>query len=192
MGNTLKRESQYGNQESKVHDAELYDSTGAPSKSVEQESMIQTSIVVDEKSAGTANLNESEAIESVIGRGNESLDLQHRIDQFFADYINAYNQRNVLLFTSYFEENAYENDTPFTKMLPIYHELFQKTSIVALKINSREQHEERDKIIVEGNFKVFIQYKNNRKISGSGPIRFELIDRGSTFKIDALSYEFSQ
>ena len=75
-------------------------------------------------------------------------------------------------------------------MLPIYQELFQKTSLVALEINSREQHKEKDKIIVEGKFKVFIQYKNNRKISGAGPIRFELIDRGSTLKVVALSYLF--
>jgi len=61
---------------------------------------------------------------------------------------------------------------------------------VSLEVNSREQHTERDKIIVEGNFKIFIQYKNNRNISGVGPIRFELIERGNSLKIKNLTYKF--
>ena len=84
-----------------------------------------------------------------------------------------------------------ENGKPFGKMQSIYDELFETTTAVTLQINDRELRQERENIVVEGTFEVFLQYKDNRKISGSGPITFMLVDRENRLKIKSLSYKFN-
>ncbi len=117
--------------------------------------------------------------------------LQQRVDQFFLGYIDAYNQRNIRIFTNYFNDNAVENGKPFQKMQPVYDELFEATKAVTLQINDRELHQEEENIVVEGIFEVFLQYKDNRKVSGSGPIIFILVDRENQLTIQNLSYKFN-
>jgi len=91
-----------------------------------QDSVKNTSVDAKEHSVNNTTQTMPEAVESGTLEANKEFDLQQRIDQFIADYINAYNQKNALLFTSYFEENSYENDKPFNEMLPIYNELFKR------------------------------------------------------------------
>ncbi len=116
---------------------------------------------------------------------------QQRVDQFLLGYIDAYTQRNIRVFTNYFIEDALENGKPFQEMQSIYDELFEATKAVTLQINDRELHQESENIVVEGTFEVFLLYKDNRKISGSGPIIFILVDQGNGLKIKNLSYEFN-
>ncbi len=116
-------------------------------------------------------------------------DIQSRIDTFLDDYIKAYQQRNLTLFAGFFAADAVENGKPFTSMLPIYSKLFADTSAVTLKVEKTSWQQLDGKISFQGSFKVHVQYNDSHMFSGSGPIRFVLMDDNS-FRVSVLEYKF--
>ncbi len=117
-------------------------------------------------------------------------DMQSRIDAFLDNYIQAYQQRNLILFSSFFEANAVENGKPFSSELPTYKELFATTSDISLKVEKTSWQQLDGKIDVQGIFKFHVQYNDSRTFSGTGPIRFVLIDNNTSFGISVLEYDF--
>lgn len=118
-------------------------------------------------------------------------DMQTRVDHFFADYINAYEQRNLILFSRFFEGEAEENGHPFTSILPTYLELFATTRSISLQVKERSWHLVDGMVAVDGQFKVDLEYTDSSKISGSGPIRFLLAENGSELLVRKMEYVFN-
>ncbi len=117
-------------------------------------------------------------------------DIQTRIDTFLADYIKAYQQRNLILFSSFFAADAVENGKAFTSMLPIYSKLFATTSDLTLKVEKTSWQQLDGKISFQGSFKVQVQYNDSHMFSGSGPIRFVLLDDKERYRVSILEYRF--
>jgi len=125
------------------------------------------------------------------GEISQEIDLRPRIDTFLADYIKAYEQRSIILFSRLFEVDAIENGKPFSTMLPTYIDLFEATSELILNVDVISWQKSDSGVDVRGRFKVYLQYKNSRKISGTGPIRFLLKNNDDGFRIIDSEYEFN-
>lgn len=120
----------------------------------------------------------------------EKPDMQKRVDRFFADYIDAYEQRNLILFARFFDANAKENGMPFTSALPTYVDLFATTRLIAFQVKRQAIRPVGDTIAVDGQFKVDLEYTDDRKISGSGPIHFILTENGGQLLVKEMEYVF--
>ena len=117
-------------------------------------------------------------------------DIQSRIDTFLDDYIKAYEQRNFIRFSRFFAADAIENGKPFTSMLAIYSKLFADTSAITLKVEKTSWQQLDGKILFKGSFKVHVHYNDSRTFSGSGPIRFVLMDEKESYRVSILEYDF--
>lgn len=118
-------------------------------------------------------------------------DLQNRVDLFFTNYINAYEQRNLILFSRFFEGGAEENGKPFTSILPTYLDLFATTRRISLQVIERTWYLVDGMVAVDGQFKVELDYTDSSKITGSGPIHFLLAENGSELLVRKMEYVFN-
>jgi curved DNA-binding protein CbpA len=123
-------------------------------------------------------------------RRQEKSVMQSRVDRFFADYTQAYEQRNLILFARFFEAEAEENGQPFTAALPTYLNLFASTRHISLNVGERSWHLVDGKIAVDGWFKIYLEYEDGRIINGSGPIGFILADNGGELLVNKMEYVF--
>jgi hypothetical protein len=117
-------------------------------------------------------------------------DLQSKIKLFLDNYIKAYEQRNITLFSSFFAVDAIENGKPIKAVLSIYSDLFDATSDLSLSVEKISWQEIKTDVAVKGKFDVFIRYNDSREISGTGSIRFLLVGTGDEFRVSVLEYEF--
>jgi hypothetical protein len=120
----------------------------------------------------------------------EKPDMRTRVESFFTNYIKAYEQRNLILFSRFFDAEAEENGKPFTAILPTYLDLFAVTNHVSLQVNERTWHLVDGAVAVDGRFKVNLEYKDGRTINGSGPIGFVLVDNNGELLIKNMQYVF--
>jgi hypothetical protein len=129
----------------------------------------------------------------VDGDGNASNDdrVQDRIDSFLKDYDTAYEERNIMVFSRYFEVNAIENGEPFIKMMAVYNDLFESTSSLSLHLNILRRYEKDGEYELTGRFRVDLEYKNGQKRTGVGPIKFILREVGDDMRIKELEYTFN-
>lgn len=121
---------------------------------------------------------------------HEKSDMQTRVDRFFTNYIKAYEQRNLILFSRFFESDAEENGKPFTAILATYLDLFAATKQIALQVEQRNWHLVDGKVAVDGRFKVYLEYLDGRTINGSGPIGFVLADNDGELLVKKMEYVF--
>jgi hypothetical protein len=125
-------------------------------------------------------------------QGHNETHLQTRVDRFFADYINAYEQRNPILFARFFAAEAEENGKPFTTMLPTYLDLFATTRRISFQVEGRKlQPGDNGLVAIDGQFKVYLEYSDGRKLSGSGPIQFRLTANGNELLVKEMKYVFN-
>jgi len=185
-----KIDSKPVNRETGLPETRMSGSDREYSGAVTGEVLVHTAVNTEEASEGLIVRDESENVGPGVANDTSTQVLQHRINKFLLAYMNSYNQKDAVTFTSYFSDDALENNTPFARKKLIYYELFESTSAVKLQITNTVPQEERKLIIIKGTFKVMLHYKDNRKVSGSGPIKFELVEKGKSFKIMSLSYEF--
>ena len=120
----------------------------------------------------------------------EKPDMQTRVDHFLANYIKAYEQRNLILYSRFFQADAEENGKPFTAVLPTYLDLFAATNRVSMWIEQISLRLVDGTVVVDGRFKVNLQYKDGKTINGSGPIDFVLVDNGGELLIKKMQYVF--
>jgi hypothetical protein len=132
----------------------------------------------------------SNASKTVDGTLQET-DLRSQIDTFLADYSKAYEQRSIILFSRLFEADAMENGKLFSTKMPTYIDLFAATSELILDVDVISWQKRGSGVDVRGRFKVYLQYKDSREISGTGPIRFLLKDNSDGFRIINSEYEFN-
>ena len=116
--------------------------------------------------------------------------MQTRIDQFLADYIDAYQQRNLILFSRFFQPDAEENGKPFTAMLPTYLDLFAATSRIVMAIDGTNWRVAEKTVYLNGNFQVLLQYGSGKRVGGSGPIDFVLVEKGDQLLVQKIDYVF--
>jgi hypothetical protein len=117
--------------------------------------------------------------------------LQDRIDSFLQDYDAAYEERNIILFSRFFEVDALENGEPFIKMMQVYNDLFESTSSLSLHLSILRRIENDGEFELSGRFKVYLFYKNGQQRTGSGPIKFILREVGDALRIKELDYTFN-
>jgi DnaJ domain len=117
-------------------------------------------------------------------------DPQARVDRFLADYITIYEQRNLILFSRFFQGNAKENGKAFASVMPVYLDLFGSTSHISFTLEQHSYRFDGDRIFVDCLFKVFLKYTNGRERSGSGPIQFQLSTTGDKLLIEEMNYTF--
>lgn len=117
-------------------------------------------------------------------------DMQTRVNSFFSKYTKAYEQRNLLLFSRFFEPDAEENSKPFTTMLPTYLDLFAATSQASLQIEQKSWQQVDSNIAIDGRFKIYLKYIDGRIINGSGPIEFVLVEKDGEFFVKKMKYIF--
>ncbi|MFT5697842.1 MAG: hypothetical protein ACI8ZB_000696 [Desulforhopalus sp.] len=122
----------------------------------------------------------------------EEVDLQEKIDTFLNNYIRAYEQRNLILFSRFFEVDAVENGKFFTTMLPTYMDLFATTSNLKMDLTVLAWTEVDSGVSIDGRFKVGLLYTDKREIHGSGAIHFILLDNNGEFRIKSMEYEFDR
>jgi hypothetical protein len=117
--------------------------------------------------------------------------VQDRIDTFLKDYDAAYEERNIILFSRFFEVDALENGEPFIKMMQVYNDLFESTSSLSLHLSILRRIENDGVYELSGRFKVYLFYKNGQQRTGSGPIKFILREVGDALRIKELDYTFN-
>ena len=123
---------------------------------------------------------------------SEEVDLQSKIDAFFAHYISAYEQRNLILFSRYFDADATENGKLFTTILPVYMDLFTTTSSLKMDLSILSWKKAGNGVSIDGRFKVDFLYTDAREIHGSGAIHFMLKENNGEFRIQSMEYEFDR
>ena len=75
-------------------------------------------------------------------------------------------------------------------MLSAYSDLFVTTSDLSLSVEKISWQKNKTGIAVKGRFKVYILYNDSREISGTGSIRFLLMDSSGNLRVSTLEYEF--
>ncbi|MCB2218686.1 MAG: DnaJ domain-containing protein [Desulfobulbaceae bacterium] len=116
--------------------------------------------------------------------------LDQRLQFFFESYLSAYNERNILAFSRFFAVDAVENGKPFAIMVQTYMELFQKTDSAVLQINDLDWRKTSNQIETTGRFIVDLHYRDGHRVSGNGPITFQLQEDGTSFLVSSLEYHF--
>ncbi len=122
----------------------------------------------------------------------QSTDIQTEVNDFFQNYIEAYEQRNLILFARFFEADATENGVPFKDGMSDYSELFAKTSEISLRIDQQPFSNKGDFINIEGRFSIHLHYNNGHLYDGAGPIHFLLARHNDELLIKDMRYSFEK
>ncbi|SDP71211.1 J domain-containing protein [Desulforhopalus singaporensis] len=116
--------------------------------------------------------------------------IEERVETFFTRYVQAYGERNMEKFISFFTDDAVENGKPFTDMVPQYEKAFSETSSASLNINRFRLEETSQGLLIQGRFSATLAYKNKKTISAKGPISFVLLIEKENFLISEVNYRF--
>jgi len=116
---------------------------------------------------------------------------QDLIETFLSDYIEAYEQKNIVLFSRFFTLDAVENDKPLQQMIPDYISLFKATNSILLSFDDVQWRMNNGKVSVMGNFDISLDYIGKGITTGSGKIEFLLIFANNILQISSLNYEFN-
>ena len=117
-------------------------------------------------------------------------DMQKRLEIFLAAYLNAYEQKDLLSFSRFFDLQATENGKPLGEILPTYNDLFQAAESISLVVSVLKWQREQEKIRLDGRFAIQVVYKNSHKVEEMGEITFLLADLDHQFSIKELTYHF--
>ncbi len=117
---------------------------------------------------------------------------QGRIDEFFTTYLKAYENKNFLAFSRFFDLKATENGKPLTEIMPTYIKLFEDADSISLAVMILKWKQKHEKINIDGRFTIHIRYKNSREVFGKGEISFLLADLKQKLLIKELHYQFDK
>lgn len=115
---------------------------------------------------------------------------QKKIEIFLSEYIQAYENKDMLAFTNFFDLQSTENGKSLAEILPTYSELFQNSKMVSLDVSSLKWEETGDMIQLDGRFTINIKYKNDNKVHGTGAISFQLLNNKDQLSIKDMTYQF--
>lgn len=121
-----------------------------------------------------------------------TIDLQTRVKNFLQDYIYAYEQRDLDLFSSFFLDDASENGRPFSETQAAYVKLFSVTSDLSLKIVDTISQEDNEGVAVVGRFKVYWHYNDSGVMYGKGIISMRLAEQYGKLRVKQIDYTFDE
>ncbi len=115
---------------------------------------------------------------------------QRRVAAFIDQFTNAYEQKDLNRFQSFFAEGALEQGEQFEKMLPTYRRTFSLVEALRYKIDLQSLTvDAAKKIVVEGAFTASYRLPKKNWGSSSGSIRLVLLDTPNGLLVSRLDYE---
>lgn len=147
---------------------------------------------VDETEA-TPPLTESEEVagqktsEENINRQKNELS---RLKSFLDGYCQAYTNKDLDKFITFFTPDATENNTPFHELLPDYRKKMEGMESLAYRIElmSFSKQAGSGNLMIRGRF--FTRYQSQKGVweENNGPIFMELLEKGDSFLVKQLNY----
>jgi ketosteroid isomerase-like protein len=126
--------------------------------------------------------------------GGATVDLtsvEKRLERFLAGYTAAYNRRDLQGFLSHFTEDARENERPLSSWIEAYRKSFQAVPSIDYRIRPTAWSLDPDGgLRVRGRFQLTGTFRDGRPVASSGTLTMDLVPRGNSFRVRALSYEF--
>jgi DnaJ-domain-containing protein 1 len=162
------------------HDEQM--STGRANSAAKQEAAVQPVVAEPAQEQETAKDN-----------SRSEPDMQQRIDSFLLEYCRAYDGKNIMEFTRFFEHDATENGKPITELIGTYTNLFESTKTIGLQISMLKWKEtSKGQITLNGRFNIDLVYQNAEVVHGRGKIGFQLVDDQGKLLVKKMSYSFDQ
>jgi len=123
---------------------------------------------------------------------SSSLETKQKILSFLMQYTKCYIQKDLDGFSKLFTEDAVENGTPFSEMIPTYTKLFNQVKTLSFSTDIISWNTIQDKILLTCAFDLILNYRNHSTSKFSGTVEFVLAKENDTSKIQKLSYWFDK
>ncbi len=155
----------------------------------QQQDTTQNIIKKVQKEAKVTSIEKNSPGKKQIAKEIKDKDFNREIARFLVNYIDAYEQRNLTDFISFFTETATENGTPVTETVNSYKSFFNSVSLLKMKINVISWRKRDDNTIrINGRYHLNATYTSNKIFSGDGQIFFTLHQKNDKLLIQKLDY----
>jgi DNA-binding transcriptional MerR regulator len=145
------------------------------------EADVKPSLTESEKEVGQKTSEEN------INRQKNELS---RLKSFINDYCQAYTNKDLDKFVSFFALDATENNTPFHELLPDYRKDMEGKESLSYRIElmSFSKQTASGNLMIRGRF--FTSYQSQKGVweENNGPIFMELLEKGDSFLVKQLNY----
>ncbi len=120
---------------------------------------------------------------------NDPSGLKRKVERFLIDYCQAYQNKNLIKFASFFRPGATENGKPFDMLLPQYRHNFSMIDSMKYDIVIHSYSPiDAETVKIEGAFSVrWHKYKGNWS-KNSGSISMMLSEEDNSLRVKALNY----
>jgi len=114
----------------------------------------------------------------------------NRLKAFLNDYCQAYSNKDLDKFITFFASDAAENNKPFQEMLPSYRKYMEtmKSLTYRIELTSFSKQTASENIMVRGKFFTRFQVQKGGWEENNGDIFMELTKNGDSFLVKQLSY----
>ncbi len=113
-----------------------------------------------------------------------------RLKSFLDGYCQAYTNKDLDKFITFFTPDATENNTPFHELLPDYRKKMEGMESLTYRIElmSFSKQTASENLIIRGRF--FTRYQSQKGVweENNGPIFMELLEKGDSFLVKQLNY----
>jgi DNA-binding transcriptional MerR regulator len=113
-----------------------------------------------------------------------------RLKSFLDGYCQAYTNKDLDKFITFFTPDATENNTPFHELLPDYRKNMEGMESLTYRIElmSFSRQTASENLIIRGRY--FIRYQSQKGVweENNGPIFMELLEKGDSFLVTQLNY----
>jgi len=139
------------------------------------------------------SLTESEKKMEQITSGvdiNQQKNELNRLKSFLNDYCQAYTNKDLEKFITFFASDATENNKPFHELLPDYRKSMEGKESLTYRIELMSYSKQTDSknLMMRGRF--FTRYQSQKGVwkENNGSIFMELLENGDTFLVKQLNY----
>ena len=145
------------------------------------ETEVKTSLIEPEKEM------EQIASEEVINQQQNELS---RLKAFLNDYCQAYSNKDLDKFITFFVSDATENNKPFHELLPDYRKYLEdkESFTYRIELTSFSKQTASENVMVRGKFFTRFQVKKGGWEENKGNIFMELLKNGDSFLVKQLNY----
>jgi hypothetical protein len=114
----------------------------------------------------------------------------NRLKAFLNDYCQAYSNKDLDKFITFFASDAAENNKPFQEMLPSYRKYMEtmKSLTYRIELTSFSKQTASENIMVRGKFFTRFQVQKGGWEENNGDIFMELTKNGDSFLVRQLNY----
>ena len=113
-----------------------------------------------------------------------------RLKSFLDGYCQAYTNKDLDKFITFFTSDATENNTPFHELLPDYRKNMEGMESLTYRIElmSFSKQTASGKLMIRGKF--FTRYQSQKGVweENNGSIFMELLEKGDSFLVKQLNY----